>query len=249
MVLIFRTLVNHLKGGYTMNQIACARSASSIASRSINYICPLYAALPIIFAGATATSRSATTVRQFSSRVRPVNRLQSPAAPQTPLSSAVGIFRHYSSSRGHPFDSVVQTRPASLDATSDPPTLFDGTTRFRCSQGYHSLYRRSGGGAVDVTLQDGRTFEGVVVNADLQSDIALVKIKSKTPLPTAKLGFSSKPVETIKEACIIIFIQASFQDSHGGHSNTGWSCGLKVSKEKRCCFYDFMCELTREFLI
>ncbi|CAH2070466.1 unnamed protein product [Thlaspi arvense] len=45
---------------------------------------------------------------------------------------------------------------------------------------------------VDVTLQDGRTFEGVVVNADLQSDIALVKIKSKTPLPTAKLGFSSK---------------------------------------------------------
>jgi len=43
-----------------------------------------------------------------------------------------------------------------------------------------------------VTLQDGRTFEGVVLNADLQSDIALVKINSKTPLPTAKLGFSSK---------------------------------------------------------
>uniref|UniRef100_A0A1J3JLV0 Putative protease Do-like 14 n=1 Tax=Noccaea caerulescens TaxID=107243 RepID=A0A1J3JLV0_NOCCA len=52
--------------------------------------------------------------------------------------------------------------------------------------------RQSSKGRVDVTLQDGRTFEGVVVNADLQSDIALVKIKSNTPLPTAKLGFSSK---------------------------------------------------------
>ena len=45
---------------------------------------------------------------------------------------------------------------------------------------------------VDVTLQDGRTFEGTVVNADLHSDIAVVKIKSKTPLPAAKLGSSSK---------------------------------------------------------
>lgn len=45
---------------------------------------------------------------------------------------------------------------------------------------------------VDVTLQDGRTFEGTVVNADLHSDIAIVKIDSKTPLPIAKLGSSSK---------------------------------------------------------
>ena len=45
---------------------------------------------------------------------------------------------------------------------------------------------------VDVTLQDGRTFEGTVVNADLHSDIAIVKIHSKTPLPTATLGSSSK---------------------------------------------------------
>ncbi|XP_010524872.1 PREDICTED: putative protease Do-like 14 [Tarenaya hassleriana] len=52
--------------------------------------------------------------------------------------------------------------------------------------------RQSTKGRVDVTLQDGRMFEGMVVNADLQSDIALVKIKSKTPLPTAKLGSSSK---------------------------------------------------------
>ncbi|XP_009802408.1 putative protease Do-like 14 isoform X1 [Nicotiana sylvestris] len=46
-------------------------------------------------------------------------------------------------------------------------------------------------GKVDVTLQDGRVFEGTVVNADLHSDIAIVKIKSKTPLPTAKLGTSN----------------------------------------------------------
>lgn len=45
---------------------------------------------------------------------------------------------------------------------------------------------------VEVTLQDGRTFEGTVVNADLHSDIAILKIISKTPLPTAKLGCSSK---------------------------------------------------------
>ncbi|XP_010273536.1 PREDICTED: putative protease Do-like 14 [Nelumbo nucifera] len=47
-------------------------------------------------------------------------------------------------------------------------------------------------GKVDVTLQDGRTFEGTVVNADFHSDIAVVKIKSRTPLPTAKLGSSCK---------------------------------------------------------
>lgn len=43
---------------------------------------------------------------------------------------------------------------------------------------------------VHVALQDGRTFEGTVVNADLQSNVAIVKISSKTPLP--KLGSSSK---------------------------------------------------------
>lgn len=45
---------------------------------------------------------------------------------------------------------------------------------------------------IDVTLQDGRSFEGIVENADLHSDIAIVKIKSKTPLPCAKLGSSTK---------------------------------------------------------
>ncbi|GKV40351.1 hypothetical protein SLEP1_g48008 [Rubroshorea leprosula] len=45
---------------------------------------------------------------------------------------------------------------------------------------------------VGVALHGGRTFEGTVVNADLHSDIAIVKIKSKTPLPAAKLGSSSK---------------------------------------------------------
>ncbi|KAI5326417.1 hypothetical protein L3X38_035491 [Prunus dulcis] len=56
---------------------------------------------------------------------------------------------------------------------------------------FHGL-RASSKGKVHVTLQDGRTFEGTVVNADLQSDVAIVKINSKTPLPTAKLGSSSK---------------------------------------------------------
>lgn len=45
---------------------------------------------------------------------------------------------------------------------------------------------------VDVTLHDGRTFVGTVVNADLHSDIAIVKITSSTPLPSAKLGSSCK---------------------------------------------------------
>ncbi|CAA0816816.1 Trypsin family protein with PDZ domain [Striga hermonthica] len=52
--------------------------------------------------------------------------------------------------------------------------------------------RTSSKGKVEVTLQDGRSFEGTVVNADLHSDIAIVKIKSKTPLPAAKLGNSGK---------------------------------------------------------
>lgn len=56
------------------------------------------------------------------------------------------------------------------------------------SKGMRALSR----GKIGVTLQDGRTYEGTVVNVDLHSDIAIVKINSKTPLPTAKLGSSSK---------------------------------------------------------
>lgn len=41
-------------------------------------------------------------------------------------------------------------------------------------------------------LQDGRKFEGHVVNADLLADVAIVKIKSNTPLPSARLGNSSQ---------------------------------------------------------
>ncbi|KAL2345676.1 hypothetical protein Fmac_006961 [Flemingia macrophylla] len=52
--------------------------------------------------------------------------------------------------------------------------------------------RRSSKGKIEVTLQDGRTFEGKVVNADMHSDIAIVKINSETPLPEAKLGSSSR---------------------------------------------------------
>lgn len=43
-----------------------------------------------------------------------------------------------------------------------------------------------------MTLQDGREYIGTVINADLHSDIAIVKIKSRTPLPSVKLGSSSK---------------------------------------------------------
>ncbi|XP_058738560.1 putative protease Do-like 14 [Vicia villosa] len=55
-------------------------------------------------------------------------------------------------------------------------------------QGTRSLSK----GKIDVTLQDGRTFEGKVVNADLHSDIAVLKINSETPLPEAKLGSSTR---------------------------------------------------------
>nr|GMD40519.1 putative protease Do-like 14 [Ipomoea batatas]GMD46879.1 putative protease Do-like 14 [Ipomoea batatas] len=57
---------------------------------------------------------------------------------------------------------------------------------------FQGLSPASKGKQIDVTLQDGRSFEGIVENADLHSDIAIVKIKSKTPLPCAKLGSSTK---------------------------------------------------------
>lgn len=47
-------------------------------------------------------------------------------------------------------------------------------------------------GKVKVSLQDGRTFDGEVVSFDISSDIAVVKINSKIPLPAAALGSSSK---------------------------------------------------------
>ncbi|KAJ4751572.1 hypothetical protein LUZ62_085977 [Rhynchospora pubera] len=47
-------------------------------------------------------------------------------------------------------------------------------------------------GYVTVMLQDGRSFKGHVVNADDYSDVAIVKIKSSTPLPSARFGNSAK---------------------------------------------------------
>jgi HtrA serine peptidase 2 len=41
-------------------------------------------------------------------------------------------------------------------------------------------------------LQDGRNFKGRVVNFVSYSDVAIVKIKSKTPLPSARLGNSAQ---------------------------------------------------------
>ncbi|CAM8925387.1 unnamed protein product [Rhodiola kirilowii] len=62
--------------------------------------------------------------------------------------------------------------------------------------------RNTSAGKVDVTLPDGRTFVGSIVNADAHSDIGIVKINSNSPLPVAKLGSSRKlrpgdPVVTI----------------------------------------------------
>lgn len=69
----------------------------------------------------------------------------------------------------------------------------DGTI-LTCAHVVADFYSRRAAskGKVEVTLQDGRTFEGIVINADFHSDIAIVKINSKTPLPMAKLGSSSK---------------------------------------------------------
>jgi len=41
-------------------------------------------------------------------------------------------------------------------------------------------------------LQNGRTFDGEVINTDFHIDIAVVRINTKVPLPAAKLGSSSK---------------------------------------------------------
>jgi len=41
-----------------------------------------------------------------------------------------------------------------------------------------------------VTLQDGRNFDAKVVDFDLLSDLAVIKVNSSTPLPVVKLGTS-----------------------------------------------------------
>ncbi|CAA6660261.1 unnamed protein product [Spirodela intermedia] len=60
-------------------------------------------------------------------------------------------------------------------------------------QGYFGLMVGKSVGCGTIIDPDyGRVFEGTVLNADFQSDIAVVKIKSKTALPTANFGSSSK---------------------------------------------------------
>ncbi|HEY9752588.1 MAG TPA: trypsin-like peptidase domain-containing protein, partial [Coleofasciculaceae cyanobacterium] len=49
----------------------------------------------------------------------------------------------------------------------------------------------SGTDTVDVTLRDGRTFEGRVVGSDALTDVAVVKINA-SQLPTVKLGRSER---------------------------------------------------------
>ncbi|CAG7892588.1 stomatin-like protein 2, mitochondrial [Brassica rapa] len=83
-----------------MNQLVSSPSFGQAAVRSLNYIRPLCAALPLISAGLNAASKPATTtVRKFSSSPVPnINRLKPPAAPMTQLSSAASAFvRNFSS--------------------------------------------------------------------------------------------------------------------------------------------------------
>ncbi|XP_021899029.1 putative protease Do-like 14 [Carica papaya] len=93
--------------------------------------------------------------------------------------------------------SVAQVGPYGINAGSNmgSGTIIDADgTILTCAHlvvGSHGV-RGLSKGKVDVTLQDGRTFEAKVLNADLHSDIAIIKINSKTPLPTAKCGSSSK---------------------------------------------------------
>ncbi|PSC74849.1 protease Do-like 14 isoform B [Micractinium conductrix] len=47
------------------------------------------------------------------------------------------------------------------------------------------------GKGITVTLQDGRIFEGRLVSYDTVSDLAVLKVESDAPLPTARLGRSS----------------------------------------------------------
>ncbi|CAI5949594.1 unnamed protein product [Closterium sp. NIES-65] len=49
---------------------------------------------------------------------------------------------------------------------------------------------RGARGMLQVTLQDGRTFDGHVLSFDSLSDIALVKVSALSPLPVVKLGSS-----------------------------------------------------------
>ncbi|XP_027352808.1 putative protease Do-like 14 isoform X2 [Abrus precatorius] len=46
-------------------------------------------------------------------------------------------------------------------------------------------------GKIEVILQDGRRFQGNILDADMHADIAILKINSEIPLPVAKLGSSS----------------------------------------------------------
>ena len=50
----------------------------------------------------------------------------------------------------------------------------------------------AGGGQVMVRLHDGREFKAVDIKTDPKTDLAVLHIKGAGPLPTARLGDSSK---------------------------------------------------------
>ncbi|XP_048499529.1 putative protease Do-like 14 isoform X5 [Beta vulgaris subsp. vulgaris] len=92
-------------------------------------------------------------------------------------------------SRVAPDPTVDTNSSASTDGSTHCSRCF---TRDTITNAAAKGMRASSKGKVEVTLQDGRTFEGKVLNADVHSDIAIVKIKPRSPLPAAKLGSSNK---------------------------------------------------------
>jgi serine protease Do len=102
---------------------------------------------------------------------------------------------------------VSSTKTAKTPAEGEPndlPTRFSPLSRPRRSTGTGTgvIIRKEGwiltndhvvGGADRVTIKmhDGREFVGTVLR-DYKSDLALIKVESPTPLPTARLGDSDK---------------------------------------------------------
>lgn len=67
----------------------------------------------------------------------------------------------------------------------------DAIQRQHYAYGGSSGNGSAGSKGITVTLQDGRIFEGRLVSYDTVSDLAVLRVESDSPLPTAKLGRSA----------------------------------------------------------
>ncbi|KAI7837584.1 hypothetical protein COHA_008597 [Chlorella ohadii] len=67
----------------------------------------------------------------------------------------------------------------------------DAIQRQHYAYGGSSGNSTAGSKGISVTLQDGRIFEGRLVSYDTVSDLAVLRVESDSPLPTAKLGRSA----------------------------------------------------------